>query len=328
MKTSLINLIFHKYTYKTHLVALIETLEEFYPDKWDLQIKDGKFNFYIYYPAIKISNSEGNLHIIKDFYVKLSFKYNMKMQGFRKTFSNLEMQKGYSHSHLSNGYSPNFNDFCFGSDSPLSFTLNGEWSQHKAQNKDYWKLFIFELESYLSWESLEGGPYTKLSNLRDSSITRKSTFFNMTGIEDVILKFFEKFPDIDIFYNLSFTVDINTKVPVLLENDFLIAFLKKLIWEHCTHHTIMLGTYAEDGIFENLIINPIPFFNEQHRETNNIFKGEILVQRVYGREEKKVLPHTHPTVTIYKPILNYLMENINRKLKIYYTKLYEENTTI
>jgi hypothetical protein len=122
----------------------------------------------IYYPEITITNEYNRSTTIKDVYIKLNIDYSGKLiNSFyinRATYTIKEYTSCYVHSHaprLDKSNPTIFRTMCLGS-GPIIRTINNLINNF---NKDFWKLFCFELHKYLQTESISGGPYIRLENI-------------------------------------------------------------------------------------------------------------------------------------------------------------------
>lgn len=185
------------------LCDIIDSLDEFKSNEWDIKLRfSAKTSIFtnnygvnrlrirevtgyqlvgvdiiLYYPAITIVNSEKNLFNIKDLYVKIPAEiyeggvlYFNPIQGARTTITYNEYVKGYVHSHLpSRAFSRqdrdkcDFGAFCIGDGEihAVRSLINGGFE------KDLFELYILNIETYLNWESIEGGPYNSMRILTD-----------------------------------------------------------------------------------------------------------------------------------------------------------------
>lgn len=156
----------------------VELLKEFLGDaldknygrhRWDINnnLFDNTFLF-IHYPKVEISNSNGEKHTITDLYVAVPFGIDNAtekpyvrgpMLGTRMSRTTVERSVNFVHSHLPSsnilGY---FNAFCLGSgttamQSAINNLTPGDYTE------ECFDAFLFQLDRYVCWESLEGGPY-------------------------------------------------------------------------------------------------------------------------------------------------------------------------
>ena len=133
--------------------------------------EEGRFDIIIHFPEIKITNSLEHEHVIKDIFVKFNIsciderdddsKYIIHFFGARTTLSLKEFISTYGHSHLPNHSLCTFNGFCLGS-SDFGTLIQTVQFDPTPEN---WYLLFFSVENYLNWESLEGGPYRRMSQM-------------------------------------------------------------------------------------------------------------------------------------------------------------------
>ena len=138
---------------------------------------DGYFKIVVYFPEITIKNSKRQSHTIKELYVRFSIKVNLTelvpscnlyVSGTRTLMSDKEYMCDYAHSHLPSGATVGWESFCLGN-SDFSMLVN---TLRISMTPEDWFLLFFSLENYVSWESLEGGPYRSIANI---GISRSST---------------------------------------------------------------------------------------------------------------------------------------------------------
>jgi hypothetical protein len=136
-----------------------------------------KLNVIIHFPKVTLTNRDNKYHTIKDLFVKFSVNIYHKidmLEGTRTTFHPIEYQKRYRHSHLNASSDISFSYFCLGSDAPISFTkilLEEELTKPNTSWTDTFLFFLNQIKAYLVYESLEGGPYIKISSLTSSNYT-------------------------------------------------------------------------------------------------------------------------------------------------------------
>lgn len=126
----------------------------------------------IRFPEIDITNSREDQHTIRELFVRLFIMENgyisQEIEGARLAASAHEIFSNYGHSHLGSifytGYSGDtigYNSFCTGTGeigSIINF-YNANTRVEQAVS------LLLMLKSYLSWESLEGGPYRLMSEI-------------------------------------------------------------------------------------------------------------------------------------------------------------------
>lgn len=120
----------------------------------------------VHYPEINITNSRNSKHMIRDLFVKFNFISNLMYMnapsGRRLTKTIDELNYNYNHSHLSTGNAASWQTFCFGD---TSITKAIENLRSTEITEDLLTGFLLHFESYLQWESLEGGPYCHIAEI-------------------------------------------------------------------------------------------------------------------------------------------------------------------
>jgi hypothetical protein len=215
-------------------------------DNYDLHaINKDFFAVNVRFPQIEVKNRYRHTHIIKDVFIRFHVKYSSKklikvtdLQGARASMSFLEYTTGYKHSHFSTGYNTRYpyNSMCMGK-SPLGEVL----AELKAEEKidfDKFEIFLLELENYLGWESIDGGPYMRMEDIKSrdtastpslSSIQIADEYTNFLyhcknlNLENKgkNIKYFQIIPDfLDTYQNMLYPILIDkvTKRPISTSN--------------------------------------------------------------------------------------------------------------
>ena len=135
--------------------------------------------FKILYPEIEITNTNKEKHTIKNLVVVFSLEWDSyfrkwkidDMTGLRLTLSYLELSKSYSHSHLSfSSITSNFKSmtsskFCLGSSTLGMSIAEYNTESNKEQSNLVLEGILYTLDTYVTWESLEGVPHNYICNL-------------------------------------------------------------------------------------------------------------------------------------------------------------------
>jgi hypothetical protein len=196
---------------------LLDLFEAKYKGFYDLGFTYDGLDFYPYfkvlYPEFTITNSHGDSHKIKDLVVIHQVAYNPNNGGHiytkhpmggRLSKTKLEIAAQYQQSHLSGHSEWNKNpfyvsSFCVGGDTDVSrmiaeFEVEMDW--------DRYELYLFCVDSMITWESLEGVPYRKMRDIKNA-LNNKVTSANQNQVNtlvDRIIK--DKMP-----LNLDFYID-------------------------------------------------------------------------------------------------------------------------
>ena len=135
--------------------------------------------FKVLYPEIEITNTNKEKHTIKNLVVVFPLKWDSsfkkwkidEIRGLRLTLSYLELDKRYPHSHLNSLHltstfkSMTSTKFCLGS-STLGMSI-AEYNTESDKEKSNLVLegILYTLDTYVTWESLEGVPHSYIRNL-------------------------------------------------------------------------------------------------------------------------------------------------------------------
>lgn len=167
--------------------AILDLFEAKYKDQADL---DFYYNgaefipyFKVFYPKYIITNSQGKTHEIKDLFVIHLFKWNgealypSKLEGGRLSKTKLEVLSGYQQSHLGSHRGWQLDPlycsyFCVGGDTDVS-RMMAEFSVD--MDMDRYELFLFCVDSMITWESLEGVPFIRMETVKNADSVRVSS---------------------------------------------------------------------------------------------------------------------------------------------------------
>lgn len=154
----------------TNILKDIQTKASRY---WSQSIDINADYVIIYYPEITVTNEYDSKHTIYDVYIKVQISGN-RILNFtinRTTYSISEIKSGYIHSHTASRRLISFNsdyrqysNMCLGA-GPIKSTLNTLASKEREVPIEIVGLFCQELDNYLKTESLQGGPYIRMSEL-------------------------------------------------------------------------------------------------------------------------------------------------------------------
>lgn len=154
---------------------------------FDYEIFSPELMITIYYPEVTIRNSHNKSKLLKDLYVRfhIDTKGNIiNVSGTRTTLSKAEKFCSYYHSHLPRNtqHNLNFDNFCLGQGTQIhtSKVLFLDAVMSNQEVKNYFSLFLHNLDSVVKFESLEGMPYMKFSDVvipKDKLFTK--TFYKL-----------------------------------------------------------------------------------------------------------------------------------------------------
>ena len=285
----------------------------------------------IHFPEITLSNSQGESFILKDLYFKILFKesekftlYNWNFTVTRTTMTPGEIATGYLFSHAKNGKSELESSSTSLPWSNLCDNMSGlmesmcDFNEYKYGSIEALTIFFFNLQTYLSWESLEGGPYQERVDCRDDYFPCSTTPLLLQNWYNNILGIF----NIDSDYNFDFYLK-DGKI-ALREDEYLLSWIE--------NHGTLLIPYSEFYCYENngeyYTIRGGGLSSERIEDLGNkyiVFKGE---KRYFKIDYSQGIGDATPIKVINPLVINVVKETIefifNEKLK----KRYNEQSNI
>lgn len=146
------------------------------------QIGEWNIQLVIKYPEVEMTNNQGFVHTIKDLFVSWPIEFQkinqraflVALEGLRTTFTPKEAVQSYVHSHLPNRVPNNqeSSSFCTGDITFFSENASILFSDDAFERKMSLLRGFCLLDSLVSYESLEGGPYAYMKELYRSNTTR------------------------------------------------------------------------------------------------------------------------------------------------------------
>ena len=307
-------------------------LDNMYGENWQFFFtsKTCLPRLYIKYPEIKITNSEGAEHTIRDLIISVfmdreNSKINLRenIRAVRLTVTKEEFISKYLHSHLPN---KSFRDYISPIIEPIniaygnSFCLGENEVPEVAaifndnQNVGTFELFLMTLNAMVEWESLEGVPHIKIKHISSKTYNNDSVYFVGNSYIEILFKIISKK---DFLKELDFDMDRN-RIKVI-ENDF---FQEGLLKRVSQSYRDLLCKREGDKYFK-IYTSEIP--NPESINANFLFKNELIPFKIYNskieenqEEEDETSFQVHPIVyrEAVKKLNNYLYE----KSIEYYTR--------
>jgi len=304
-----------KITDQSIIPQVKEALEAIYPGNWDIQecLDDAAntpyftYDVIILFPEVTLTNGvRGVSYKIKDLYVKLEydedFVLKKSMQGRRGILSVTDYSCGYRHSHLpSSGMG--WTNFCLGA-SELS-AITTDLSSPREIQGDFsiiqFELHMYQIDAYVKWESLGGGPHFRIRTIRIPGETRHILESRKSSIYTEILRKIDNFPVKFDNTNKRFVIDF-----LELED-----FLTKRIVDFGLIDNVMCKKAGDSYIYStsydlNFLRDKIIKANRKLEEdaVQYTFKGEkkrVVVEELDVTEdmEKNLEDVMHPDITRY-----------------------------
>ena len=298
--------------------------------------KDSIFNISIVIEIgdFVISNTHFNdLHKIKDMYMKLNFKVNnyidneyvknshvdlysddqlikkfilYNIEGVRSTLTENELSVGYIHSHL--GSSPRtqydntpfyFSQFCLGSGA--LYMAQQMFNASSVSNENLFTLIVLQIEPYLEWESLEGGPHIKLDR-----VIPKDKLFTFNIEYDELLNYYDLIDKTLNPKDLELTIGYDTK---FIKTDAFLAYVDSIMDSKYRVFVSADGTEYEMQKVKN-----------NYKEVVTQLKSNFIFKGVSTRPLKVLLGDggwiTNKQYSISKDLIAITLEYLNNKLKL------------
>lgn len=287
--------------FKNFVKRIIPILDIVYPENYDIQydIQAKRLDVLIRFKNITITNSNGSSKQIENLYVNLRFYYDYghnsirleNFRGFKSTYSLQDFSTGYCHSHLHRREHTSLfrpTNFCTGSTS-ITVTIS-DFSSGTITDEAF-EVFLYDLENYVSWESLEGTPYIKMDTTNYYNISPTSTnAITKAQITESIEKYFINGtikPVIDISI-------INGDTEVLIQNE------QELLVE-LGKHSIVKGILNINGKLEPVTRYNKDLLRDRYNEAFSriefkTFRNEEIKYEIQQQEDEQEGEYPHPEI--------------------------------
>ena len=264
-------------------IAIKEVLSSIFDEAgFELNMSKAYFSLTLHYPILTIQNNVDESHEIKDLYVKITGNLTSNscksLTGVRATRSYAELISNYNHSHLPSHRMSEWNYFCLGS-SEIQMLL----CEDIFQSEEYLRYFCVVLESYLSWESVEGNPYIGMNTINP---------FGRLGSCDWNVRDFNRIPlkidKVDI--NLNFEV----KNKDLIEDSLYQALIDSKS-ENLMRYNIV--NRIGDTYYSTLIETDVVRYDNTNLFTFNGKQINLIIEKQDEEIKKQVKRTIHPAIT-------------------------------
>lgn len=322
-----------KITDQSIIPQVKEALEAIYPGNWDIQehlddlSENPSFTYeiIILFPEVTLTNGQkGVSYKIKDLYVKLEYDEDFvlknSMQGRRGSLSITDYISNYRHSHLPGSSSGVWQRFCLGA-SELS-AITTELSSPRDIQGDFsiiqFELHMYQIDAYVRWESLGGGPHYRIRNI---SIPGETRHIHKAVVNSIFQKIIEKINNFPVKFD-------NTEKRFVIDFLELEDFLTKRILDFNLTDDTMCKKAGDSYIYSNsydlrMLRNRIIEANEELEVQGVLytFKGEkkrVVVEELDISEnaEKNLEDVIHPDIT------NYVLEKLETFINYHFIKNY------
>jgi len=315
-----------------------ELLEAIYPGNWEINSDD---LLIIKFDQFTITNSINLSHIVRDLYVKWELTEDLAPKGnicgFRGLRTIEEFESGYIHSHLRTGKHRNWedNDFCLG-EGRFGELIYGLSSGREHDWQEINEALIM-LDIYVSWESLEGGPYMKIGDVvRNASSSRTNRpSLNSESLDRLYNAWMRRKPELD-FATIQegsrgslFVVDLEA----IGRN--IVSTVEQAYGETYTDVIMLDGSIAPlftvlgtgDAVTPRLIEQ----YNRELAEAAEdcpeeyYYKGERIIPKIYCPEVEEVeeVKKEQLSLTVTYFLKAYFQERLERELNEYAIKIHK-----
>lgn len=304
-----------------------ESLVDIYGEE-DEEDEDEPFVYYcilVRFPRVIIKNEYDEQRILKELYVKINVNPDGTIIGTfgiaRSSFTIDELAANYIHSHvppLTRDSITEFSNCCLGN-GPIASTCA---LLSTGYSEDYWRLFCLELSKYVTVESINGGPYVRMSRIGASSnkVTLDTIFIryengNERVIIDNFLPYYMRENNLKFCYNRGiYSLGISCLDYLL---DVSNAFIKWANVNKALATTFNAASHLEECYINNGMLYTNNSTREElysgYSEYNNLpmfyFKGDLIHTTITDLEEDnkgthlKTLKWNIASIILYKILI-------------------------
>ena len=276
---------------------------------------------YIRFPKVTVTNEDDKSVDIDELYVLVSINGDGTLRTdfsmVRSSYPIIQWLSGYSHSHLpsiSINRTPHFAHPCLGN-GPIGPTQDNLKDEY---NIDMWGLFAFELEKYVTQESLLGVPYIKLESIgRSSEATeiklyyRDALGFSYDNIDfNDFLKSYCSHTNLNVSYKEGqYSLGITDVNFVISLSDYFIKWYNNKVAEGVYYNTLF-------DLIDNNILNKV-IIDGNKVYSNSIIQNIDSIQSLEGAHLTRSVSSTKDFIFKGKPVTLHIDGNLNIKSKNY-----------
>lgn len=284
-----------------------------------------KITVIVHFPEINIRNSRGNEHLIRDMYMKFKFSglfLLLNMYGVRVTKTWQEYNSNYNHSHMPSSAICDKEtqlDCCLGN---TAYSNLVSFMYGSLDENNFYMLFQ-QLGDYLSWESLEGGPYISIDNIGDKNYnTRNSNNFSSSVQVQIYQNFIIKYSS---GYKIKLIPEsIRHRFEVVIDEEF-----KNKVTSCCpsnilvNYDIITKQTYVENPIIAQR--NRIIDMNNNFKNGSPIltFRGEPVYFNIVVPEEQVVEENKNIIKVAPNIVVEAIAMMLNDGINYFYRQFFE-----
>lgn len=307
---------------------LLNLFEAKYKGNWDLGFENYgntclKPYLKVLYPKFTITNTANESHLIRDLMVihKVDFSnrsrsvHTLQPSGSRLSKTKLEIASGYQQSHLP-GHSDWINlpfhaeTFCVGGDTDVSrmiaeFEVEMDW--------DRYELYLFCIDSMITWESIEGAPYRRMNSVKHA-LNSRVTNVNLNSVKDVV--------DCIVMNKIPLNVDfyVDQGLFKIKPNEKANEFIKAIVLREFTFlkYKSILVTRVPNTFDEFLQMKadsqPETSYEVQATKHYTIFRGEKVFAKKIKEDSRNQKPTPIEEYIVYPKFLKNVLNKLESRI--------------
>lgn len=277
--------------------------------------------FYIRFPKVTVTNEDDKSVDIDELYVLVIINGDGTLKKYfsmvRSSYPIIQWLSHYSHSHLPSlgtNIVPHFDYPCLGS-GPLGPTQD---NLRYEFNIDMWGLFVFELEKYVTQESLLGGPYIRLESIGKSSKATEIKLFYINELNfscynidfrDFLISYC-KHTNLNVSYKEGqYNLGITDVSFVISLSDYFIKWYNNKVAEGVCYTTLF--NLINDKILNKVIIDGNKIYS------NYVIQNIDSIQNLEGAHITMSINSNKDFIFKGNPVKLHIDGNLNIKSKNY-----------
>jgi hypothetical protein len=318
-----------------NLLEIKKSLTEIFGDNWDIQEDFENHNYnmslILRFPEVTIRNGRRGERVLYDLFVRLKFNEKLvlteSMHGRRGAVTYSEYKTGYRHSHLPSSSSHtqdissicDWKQFCLGSSEIAAiqrdWKIDRDSSVGEAFDIIQFELFMYQIQAYVSWESLGGGPHIRMEN-----VTRHE---GITTIRDYDLERSYRSVYSLRSFKTSFDKDKNK---FIVDKEDLETQLTKLQVGTLIQKTgdgkyIYSDQESSTNLINNIEAENKKLLDSESTSNNYLFRGKAFPTYIldYEKTEEEI---SSAKKVVHPDITNYFASKLEASINHYFIKKY------
>lgn len=295
-----------------------------------------KLSILVYFPKVRITNEYDKYVDIKDLWVRVWIKATGSGTGYfglnRSHYPLSHFMSGYLHSHISGIPKSDFTYFatpCTGS-GPINATMA---SLSVEYDESLWALACLEIDRYVKTESISGGPFYRLEQINDGSVSAFNAFpLNWMnhetqygyGIAPLLKDFIKQLLDNNVlrfnYVNGSYGMAMSlTDIMIVVSNEFIKFYNQEYYAGKVSRNQETL--ISEDLIKRAKIIGGVIYYIKNSDVSTDYtdyigekiceFKGKTITLKIESMDDREVNTILLLNHTIVEAIIGSILRVLN-----------------